>query len=204
MRDLPQMERQLALPGYPTCLAWLAERGTPYNILAHIQLVAAISYQLAVWFIQAGEAVDPLLTHRGAMLHDLAKIDSIRDGKEGGRHRDHGEWAFHLLLERQQPELAEIANRHMVFTDPNYPRRPVTWEQKLVNYADKLAEGAQLVPIEERLRALQSRYPNAAKDLEESQPVLMALQNEVCARLSLRPVELIARLQKSLGTIQPR
>jgi hypothetical protein len=104
-----------------------------------------------------------------------------------------------LLLELGQPRLAEIADRHMPFTDPDYPRRPLTWEERLVHYTDKLAEGARLVPIEERLLALQGRYPQAAADLEKSWPILEMLQREICARLEITPAELVSRLRLSLG-----
>jgi putative hydrolase of the HAD superfamily len=198
LRELPRALAHLSLPDQSTCLGWLIERGTPYNILAHIQLVAAIAYQLAAWLGGAGEAVDPILTQRGAMLHDLAKIDSINAKSQGGS-TDHAELASRLLLERDQPELAEIAARHMLYSDPGDPRRPRTWEQKLVHYADKLAEGAALVPIEERLVALQARYPRFAEEMQQSWPVIQALQQEICDRLDLTPEALVAQLRKSTG-----
>ena len=198
LRDLPQAIQHLSLPDYPTCLAWLLERGTPYNILSHIHLVAATAYLLSVWLRNAGEMVNPVLTQRGAMMHDLAKIDSLQPGK----HIDHAAMAREILLSRDQPELAEIANRHMPYRDRDDPRRPLTWEQKLVHYSDKLAEGSRLVPIEERLQALKARYPLASTELEESWPVLAELQQEICARLDTAPATLYERLRKALGYIR--
>lgn len=199
MRALPKAIRRLSLPDYATCLAWLLERGTPYNILAHIHLVAASAYQLSVWLGAAGENVDPILTHRGAMLHDLAKIDSIRENKERGDGGDHAAMACELLIERGQPELAEIANRHMPYSHPDDPRRPITWEQRLVHYADKLAEGSRLVSIDERLKALKQRYPQFAGQMMESWPVLGELQQEICRLLNVTPEQLITRLRSALG-----
>lgn len=199
MRDLPDAIQRLTLPEYATCMSWLVERGTPYNILAHIQLVASLAYQLAVWLGQTGVAVNPVLTHRGAMLHDLAKIDSVGPAKPAGKHIDHAEMAYHLLLARGQADLAEIANRHMPYRSADYPRRPETWEQKLVHYADKLSEGSHLVPIEERLLALKGRYPQAAQELEESWPLLSQLQQEICDHLEITPAELVIRLRQALG-----
>lgn len=199
MRELPEALARLTLPDYATCLAWLLERGTPYNILAHIHLVAAAAYQLAIWLGAAGEQVDPVLTHRGAMLHDLAKIDSIHLNKERGESGDHAAMAHDLLMKRGQPELAEIANRHMPYSHPDDPRRPITWEQRLVHYADKLAEGSRLVSIEERLQALKQRYPQYAGEMVESWPVLSALQQEICRLLHVTPEQLILRLREALG-----
>lgn len=199
MRKLPAALQRLTLPDYPTCLAWLVERGIPYNILSHIQLVAAIAYQLAAWLTAAGEPVDPVLTQRGAMLHDLAKIDSIRRNKERGDLGDHAAMARDLLLARGQPELSEIADRHMPYQHANHPRRPLTWEQKLVHYADKLAEGSHLVRLEERLEALKQRYPSAAAELEASLPVLLGMQQEICERLGIEPQTLHERIRHGFG-----
>lgn len=199
LRSLPAVLNRPWLPDVATCQGWLAERGTPYNILTHIQLVASTAYLLASWLAEAGEPVDPVLTHRGGMLHDLAKIDSIRLKKEHGEHGDHAAMASELLIARGQPELAAIADRHMIYSDPEYPRRPVTWEQRLVNFADKLAEGSQLVAIEERLTALKGRYPTFAEEMEKSMPVLQALQADICDRLGISSTELVEKLRHSLG-----
>lgn len=199
LRTLPAALAQRNLPDYPTCLAWLAGRGTPYNILAHVHLVAAAAYQISVWLAAKGETINPVLVHRGGLLHDLAKIDTVTQVKAHEQYGDHARMARDQLLELGQPELAEIADRHMPYTDPNHPRRPLNWEQRLVHYADKLAEGARLVPIEDRLRALQGRYPMAAADLEKSWPILNELQMEICARLEITPSELIERLRQALG-----
>ncbi len=196
---LPEVIATPPLPDYSTCLAWLMERDTPYNILSHIQLVSALAYQLALWLRARGVAVDAVLTQRGAMLHDLAKIDSIRLGKERGDQGDHALMAYEILLERNQPVLAEMANRHMPVshTTPEN-RQPQTWEQKLVHFADKLAEGSRLVSIEERIAALQQRYPDFAQELEESQPVLESIQQEICQHLQWTPSELIEQLRSAL------
>jgi putative nucleotidyltransferase with HDIG domain len=204
LRELPGALGSLSLPDQATCLAWLIDRGTPHNILAHIQLVAAIAYQLAAWLGQAGEAVDPVLTHRGAMLHDLAKFESVQKkdfqrSVDSTEYIDHAELASKLLMERGQPELAEIAARHMLYSDPADPRRPRTWEQKLVHFADKLAEGTSLVAVDDRLRALQERYPQAAQEMTGSKPILTALQQEICGRLHLPVDDLIARLRQATG-----
>lgn len=199
MRDLPAALGRPWLPDAAVCLAWLAGRETPFNILTHVQLAAAVAYQLAVWIAQTGERVDPLLAHRGGLLHDIAKIDSIRQGKERGEAGDHAQMAYQLLLERGETELAEIASRHMVFASADYPRRPLTWEQKLVNYADKLAEGSRLASLEERLEALKERYPQFVEQLDQSGPLLHALQAEICARLGVAPTVLVDRLREALG-----
>jgi putative nucleotidyltransferase with HDIG domain len=196
LRDLPAAVYQLTLPDYATCLAWLEESGAPYNLIAHVNLVAATAYLLATWLQKKGEKVNPVLAHRGGLLHDLAKMKSLRQGELAGK--DHAAMAKKLLAQRGQPELAEIANRHMLYQTETDPRRPETWEQKLVHFADKLCEGANLVSPPERISALTGRYPRAAAELKASLPLLLALQEEICAGLKISPDEIIKQLRERL------
>ena len=96
--DLPPAFDQPRLPGLIQCQTWLIEQGASANLLLHVQAVSAIAYQLAVWLRGAGETVDPLLAHRGAMLHDLAKVSSLRTPGI-----NHGEAAARILDTRGQP-----------------------------------------------------------------------------------------------------
>jgi len=198
MKDVPEALERLNLPDYATCLAWLIERDPPYNILAHVQIVAAAAYLLAVWLLEREVAADPVLTHRGGLLHDLGKIDSIRMGQGQGR-QDHAALAYERLLARQQPQLAEIANRHMIYQDPAYARRPRTWEERLVYFADKLIEQNRPVAIQERIAGLKNRYPASAQEIEDSLPVLLEHERDICALLETSPADLIKRLQERLG-----
>ncbi len=195
LRLLPDLLSHRFLPGYPTTLTWLIQQDTPFNILAHIQLVAGLAYQLAVWLWAVGVDLDPIQVQRGAMLHDLAKMQSIRQKQERGQLIDHAHLAYEFLLAQGQPELAQIADRHMPVHSADDPRAPITWEQKLVHFADKLAEGNELVTLEERIVALRARYPEFQADLLASQPFLMALQSEICERLGVTPLELMNRLR---------
>jgi putative hydrolase of the HAD superfamily len=145
---------------------------------------------------RTGEKVSPVLTHRGGLLHDLAKMKSLLQ-KESPT-ADHAAMAADQLHQLGQPELAEIANRHMLILEPDSPRRPETWEQKLVHFADKLCEGTRLVLPAERILALKGRYPGAAAELEASLPLLLDLQIEICTALKMTPEEMLAQLRKSL------
>ncbi len=199
MRDLPEAVRQPWLPDATTCFAWLEEGGAPFNLLAHVQLVASVAYLLSVWLRQRGANVNPVLAHRAGLLHDLAKMDSLKHRDESERPRkDHAALAYDQLMQRGQPVLAEIADRHMPYHDPQEPRRPQTWEQKLVHFADKLAEGAHLVPPDERFAALMKRYPRSAAELELSAPRLLELQDEICAALGTNLGMLIVSLREAL------
>ncbi len=81
MAHLPATVAGLRLPDVPMCLAWLAEQGVSDGLVRHVRLVAAVAFRLAELLRVAGEAVDPLLAHRGGLLHDLAKFE-----RAGRRH----------------------------------------------------------------------------------------------------------------------
>ncbi len=109
MQALPEVLNSPALPDVNTCLLWLQQNNAPAHLLAHVQLVAAIAYQLAVWLRAAGISVNPILAHRGGLLHDIAKAQKI----EGV---DHGVSGGALLQAKGEPILADIVDHHMLFT----------------------------------------------------------------------------------------
>jgi len=197
LAELPVLLDAPRLPGYADCLAWLTELNNPPILLAHVQGVAAISYVLAVWLRAAGIAVNPLLAHRGALLHDLSKLAAA-----GYAH--HGEAAAVWLEAHQQPVLAWIARRHMLFGLLDPREAPQSWEEKIVYYADKLMEGSRLVDVPARLRALQQRYGTITPaKLEQLIPALKALETELCTPLGLTPDGLLERLQRAYGHYSP-
>jgi len=188
MADLPLILDRFSLPTIPECLDWLEEQGLPDNIVAHSRMVARLAYRLAVWLRQAGESVDPVITHRGGLLHDLDKISSRQQGI------DHARLSARLLAERGQPVLAEIARRHLVDSYGDPERAPRTWEEKLVFYADKLVEGDKVVRFPERMAALLERYPDYAEKIRQHAPDVVAVESEICSVLGLSPDPFFERL----------
>lgn len=191
MEDLPEEMERPPLPGWHTCLAWLLENDTTANLLQHVQSVAAAAYQIAIWLRAGGTKIDPLLTHRGALLHDMTKLST----KKAGGSIDHGETAAVILAERNLPELCEIVWRHPIFSLLQEERKPETWEQIVVYLADKYIEGASIASLEQRLYALQQRYPHDHRYIHNVTSKLMALQEELCGELKTDPQELLERLE---------
>ncbi len=192
MQALPEVLLSPALPEVTTCLLWLQQNNAPAHLLAHVQMVAAIAYQLAVWLRAAGISVNPILAHRGGLLHDIAKAHN----SEGV---DHGESGGALLRAKGEPILADIADHHMLFTLLDEKRRPLTWEEKLVYYADKLVEKNEVVPIEQRLAGLQERYQIDSEILfSELTPRIKELEGEICTNVGSTPQSLLERIFEGL------
>lgn len=179
-----------ALPGYSQSMAWLLQQGASAGLLAHVQTVAALAYQMAVWLRAAGQPVDVLLVQRGGLLHDVAKLSPA----PGGERADHGARAAALLESRGQPALAEIARRHMLHQALDVQYAPRSLEEKLVYFADKLAEGSRVVTVEERLHSLRRRYPQHLKTTNAVEPLIVQMQEDLCAAMGFPAQELHGRL----------
>ena len=72
--EIPDVLCKPFFPDYQTCIGWYIEFGATHTLLSHVQNVAAIAYQLALWLEQKGFKVNPLLAHRGGLTHDLCKL----------------------------------------------------------------------------------------------------------------------------------
>jgi predicted HAD superfamily phosphohydrolase YqeG len=189
--QLPQLLSETFLPDFQTCYSWYAEQGVTHTLFAHILNVAAIAYQISLWFDQKGFSIKPLLAHRGGMTHDISKLQDETE-------KNHAIMAYEFLRDKGQFELAEIARTHLIGDLLNPNTKPTTWEQKIVNYADKLSEGSKLVSLDERLAALQKRYPDFAQKIQENTPLIKALENEIVTALDSDPDLLLTQLRKAL------
>lgn len=67
---------------------------------------------------------------------------------------------------------------------------PRTLDEVLVYYADKLFDGSRLVTVQERLAALEERYPESASRIRACQPALMEHERFICERLKNTPERL--------------
>jgi putative nucleotidyltransferase with HDIG domain len=190
LSELSGLFEEAWLPTIEVCEAWLRENGAGESLLAHVRKVARCAYRMAAWLRQRGEMVNPVLAQRGGLLHDLDKISAAT------QYGTHGELAAHLLSERGEFALADIARRHVMHKIRTSDDAPQTWEEKLVYYADKLVEGDQVVSWQVRLQALRQRYPEYINSFELSRPYLAGLEQAICQALTLTPEELVRQLQK--------
>lgn len=176
---------RFAFPDLMESLEILRAHGVPENVVRHSLAVAGVAHFLAEKLREKGVSVDPLLVHRGGLLHDLDKVESVQENLE------HGVLAGERLAELGYQALGEIARVH-VLGPGRFPR---TWEEKLVFYADKVVEEDKVVGLEERLSALRARYPEFAGKIKASEPFLRALENGLLLALGLSEPELRRELQ---------
>ncbi len=177
------------LPDIGTAESWLAEQGVEGELLGHVRLVAAIAERLARRLAGRGYDVDPVLAQRGGLLHDMAKITAKQAA------RSHELMAAEMLLARGQPELAEIARRHAMWTPLTEDQKPETWEQKLVYYADRIARHDRLVGIDARMLEIAQRRPELRSRIEEYRAAALAQEAEIAAALGLTVADLWRELE---------
>ncbi len=182
-----------SLPDIPTAEAWLAEQGVDGQLLGHVRLVALIAEHLARRLARAGMKVDPILAQRGGLLHDLAKLSAKPVA------RSHELMAAEILLEHGQPELAEIARRHAMWAPLTEGQRPETWEQKVVYYADRIAQHDRLVGIDARMLEIAQRRPELRARIDEYRFAALQQEAEIAARLGVSLPELWRELELVLG-----
>ncbi len=184
-------------PSLSQCLAWWEEWDLPANVRCHETKVAWAAYALAVMLRAKGIKVNPILTQRGGLLHDLDKIKTLR------MVNSHGNVSASFLEAQGYPGVAEIVREHILHTilDPTADTRP--WEVKLVYFCDKLAEGDRIVPLEERFTALGKRYPAYMRKMDRAKQHVWRLNNEICSILSIPDndhlVSLLNTLSESLS-----
>jgi len=166
-------------PSLRQCDAWWDEWDLPDNIRRHSQTVAWGAYVLAVMMRNRGIQVDPILTHRGGLLHDIDKIKTL--DKAG----QHGQMGAEFLLREGYPAAAEIVREHIMHRIMHPGAEDLPWEVKLVYLVDKLVEGDQIVPFDRRLAALKERYPGYRKAMARAESHIWAMSEVIISILSI-------------------
>ena len=191
--SLKDISRLLDKPTLAQCLAWWEEWEMPDNIRRHSTVVARSAYVLAVKMREKGITLDPILAHRAGLIHDIDKIDTLH---EGGAH---GVMGADFLQAQGYPEMAKIVRDHIMSTIINPEAKSRSWENKLVFFCDKLVEGDELVPFDQRLEALRARYPYYVEKMAEAEPYIWEMSDEICEILGIEShAGLIGMLKESL------
>jgi uncharacterized protein len=139
------------LPSSQTALRLLSEAGCSRRVIAHCKAVSALAVKFAEACEKKGVDVDVDLVEVGALLHDI--------GRSKTHGVDHAVVGVEIAKSLNLPEsIVSIIECHIgggiaaeEAKDLGLPVKdyfPVTLEEKLVSYADKLIEGCRVVPIE--------------------------------------------------------
>lgn len=177
--ELSQIPVLLDKPTLSTCYGWLDAWKVPENIRRHSQLVAWMAYAMGVLLRKAGIDLDPILAHRGGLLHDLDKLQTLNSAEP------HGHLSAAFLQAQGYPHLAAILREHIMGAGLQAEERHRSWEIKLVFFCDKLAEEDRIVPLNVRLQALKQRYPAFQSIMNAAEPYIWQLNDQICSILSI-------------------
>lgn len=189
LTNLPDLMNK---PSLKQCLEWWNEWSVPENVRRHSRVVSWMAYVLAVMLRNQGIEIDPILTHRGGMLHDIDKIKTLH---LSGQHGQHG---ADFLEEKGFPLIATILREHLMHTilEPDADER--SWEIKLVYFCDKLVEGDQIVTFNKRLDALMNRYPDYVDVMRKAEEPIWRLNDQICEILSVPGHEALIKMLKGM------
>jgi len=136
-------------------LMLLKEVGCKRNVIRHAIVVHGLAYYMGSRLYAKGRRIDLDLLQIGALLHDIgrSKTHTVKHGYVGAqilREKGMGE-RLALIIERHvgggidREEAAELG-----LPPRNYI--PVSLEEKIVCYADKLVASKELISFRETLR----------------------------------------------------
>ena len=159
------------------------------HIRDHSLSVASVSLQLAVMARSRGLPVNTRLVEAAALLHDLAKTQTIRYG--GNHSQIGGAWVVELT---GNLAIAQAVVHHVHWPGPISVRRH--WLPLCIIYADKRVKHERIVSLDERFEDLLQRYGTTAQrrhgihlSLQQSRLIETRLSQELEVRLDAYPFD---------------
>ncbi len=180
---------------YNACYDLLHRYDVPEHIIAHSCQVARVSLYLGECLQCEKIYFDPQLLLSAALLHDIAKMESVNNGC------DHAVLGAEWLVCEGYPEVAEIVLNHVVIKSDL--AGPIV-AKEIVYYADKRVCHTKIVSLAERLQDLRQRYGVCSVSLGrliELENLTLAVEKKIFAPLHIRPDNILKNsIKKNLLT----
>ena len=197
--------KSVKLPTRQQCYEIIEQYYVPSNIVKHCEAVAQFGCSIGAELCENGVDVNLPLVERAGLLHDVLRIcdcKTIDVGKLGGEVSDEQmrrwselkqefdglchEYAAYKLFKDSYPELAMVIKTHKYRDIADEKKRPVSWEQKIVYYADKRVMHDKVVSLRERLEDGHSRNtfgyhsnPEAREEVQKIDNFIFELEEEI-------------------------
>ena len=139
------------IPSEKEALALHRKYGSDERIVRHCETVTGVAKVLAEGLRLRGQGLDVRAVIAGAMLHDIgrSRVQTVRHGLEGAGIAE---------SEGVEREVVEIIRRHVgagisseearALRLPDLDYIPVTLEERVVCFADKMVDGDRVRPFE--------------------------------------------------------
>ncbi len=206
----------MKVPSEEECFKLMDAYCLPGNVREHSLVVAKIALLIADKFNEHGKYVDSKLVYSSSLLHDLFKpldfydlsgfppecVAQWKDLKKRCDASRHPEAAYKLLKD-DFPEVAKIIRKHdykaVIAEDDDL--RPITWEEKIVTYADKRVAHSKVVSLKERFseghkrwKGTQSYNPGQAELIDGK---YYELEKEIFSNLPFGPEKINELIDKN-------
>ena len=168
------------LPTREECFELWKEYRMPENIQKHTMAVNKVAVYIAEKLKEKGHSVNVDLVDRAALLHDLDKIHTIKDGKK------HGIMAQGILEQLGYPEIALLVKQHILSEVAHLNELSI--ESKILNYADNRVVHEQIVNLEDKMTYLEKHYNT--KITNKIRLHAPKLEKELMGMLDMKPEEL--------------
>jgi uncharacterized protein len=171
------------IPTRDICFALMEQYGMLPNIKEHSLQVARIAVCLGNNLIGKFPDLNLDLVEAGALLHDIAKTETIRNR---GNHAQLGET---MVREMGYKAVAPIVAQHVVLEDAYFQNGWVD-EVVLVHYADKRVRHDEVVDLEERFEYLVETYGRSQEAVERIEALYqdtLKIENTIFLHLSFPP-----------------
>jgi HD superfamily phosphodiesterase len=173
----------MKLPTREQCLEYYRALETPQNIMNHVIKVNKVAVFLAKELKKKGIDIDVDLVDKASLLHDLDKWLCLND-----ESLVHGFETEKILTEKGYPEIGFYARQHRIDLILNGLK---TWEEKVINYADKRILNDKVVSMKERIDYINKRYPSDDKEKEKKIRELSFKEEELLfSKLDIEPDDL--------------
>jgi putative nucleotidyltransferase with HDIG domain len=159
------------LPTQQECIKLWDKYKIPENIRKHSLQVAKVADAVARHIKNQGHKVNLDLVNCGALLHDIAKIITLKNQLEN----NHGELGAKIVLkEGYSQALANIILRHKL----NDFAFNLSLEEQVVSYADKRVTHDKIVTLTQRAIYLKKRYPRSRPTIKEKLPLFFEFERK--------------------------
>lgn len=172
-------ERQINLPSKKECIELIQKHNDTDRVYRHSLAVNKLAVFIAKKLKEKGISVNIELVDRASLLHDLDKIQTLSQGHL------HGEMSAGMLNGMGYPEIAEVVKNHSSASLKNVAK--LSWEAKIVNYADKRCLVDEVVSLEKRYEYGLKRYPDSVT-LEQKE-INLKLEKEIFDIIGIKPEE---------------
>lgn len=147
------------LPSMEEALQFLHKSMCSRNVIDHCRAVAKLATNVAKACKERGMHVDLQLVEIGALLHDIGRsrthsVHHAVAGAEIAKSLDLPESVISIIKRHVGGGITAETARRLGWPGDVYI--PHTIEEKIVSYADKLVDGARLVPIERTIEKFRS------------------------------------------------